>query len=318
MGIPDKGNHVKYKMHFHATLCVAICSISLIRMERRKNKQTAKCGDSMKKGGFSMIIDFHTHTFPDELAKKALPKMAEISGLTPVLDGTMGAIQKSMAEHGIDISVLMPVATKPAHVPTMNNLAMENNRLPGFRSFGAMHLDYTDKPAEYRRIADGGLKGIKLHFDYMRRYIDSPESVETINQAFDAGLAVLVHAGLDPVSPDIAFSSVERIAAMLPKLTKGKLILAHFGGLRQLEAAHRLLVGKDVYLDCSTAYYYADLEDCRKNLADHDPDKLLYGSDSPWFSQSEPLSVLRQMELSEELIEKICWTNGAKILGLKN
>lgn len=264
-----------------------------------------------------MIIDFHTHTFPDELAAKAIPQMAEISQLTPDMNGTLSALQESMKKHNIDISVLMPVATKPKHVPTMNNLAMENNKLPGLRSFGAMHVDYPDKAEEFRRIADGGLKGIKMHFDYMRRYIDSPEAIETINLAFDAGLAVLVHAGFDPVSPDIAFSSAERIANILPHLTKGKLILAHFGALNQLEDAHRLLVGKDVYIDCSTAYYYSDLEICKRNLVDHDPDKLLYGSDSPWFAQSEPLSILRKMELSEELIQKICWTNGAKILGIE-
>ncbi len=264
-----------------------------------------------------MIIDFHTHTFPDDLARKAIPQMAEVSQLTPDLDGTMGAILESMKKHNIDISVLMPVATKPKHVETMNTLAMENNKIPGLRSFGAMHVDYPDKAAEFRRIADGGLKGIKMHFDYMRRYIDSPESIETINRAFDAGLAVLVHAGLDPVSPDIAFSSAERIANILPQLTKGKLILAHFGALRQLKDAHRLIVGKNVYIDCSTAYYYDDLETCRRNLVNHDPDKLLYGSDSPWFAQSEPLSVLRRMELPEDLIQKICWTNGAKLLGME-
>lgn len=263
-----------------------------------------------------MIIDFHCHTFPDQLAKRAIPAMAAVSGLTPALDGTKGALLDSMPRHGITYSVLMPVATKPGHVETMNTLALAQNGREGLFSFGAMHVDYEDKKREFRRLKDGGIRGIKLHFDYMKRLIDAPESVRTINEAFDAGLAVLVHAGYDPVSPEIHYSEAARIAAILPKLTKGTLILAHFGGLGQVAEAGRLLAGKEVYLDCSSAYQQTPLSDCREVLLRHDPDKLLYGSDSPWFPQSDPLRVLKQMELPEELIEKICGKNAAQLLGV--
>ncbi|MDO4318019.1 MAG: amidohydrolase family protein [Lachnospiraceae bacterium] len=263
-----------------------------------------------------MIIDFHCHIFPDELAKRAIPAMAAVSGLTPALDGTKSALLSSMRRQGIAYSVLMPVATKPGHVETMNTLALAQNGREGLFSFGAMHVDYEDKKAEFRRLKDGGIQGIKLHFDYMKRFIDAPESVRTINEAFETGLAVLVHAGYDPVSPEIHYSEAARIAAILPQLTSGTLILAHFGGLGQVAEAGRLLAGKDVYLDCSSAYREAPLSDCREVLLRHDPDKLLYGSDSPWFAQSDPLRVLKEMELSEERIEKICWKNAARLLAL--
>lgn len=263
-----------------------------------------------------MIIDFHCHTFPDDLAKRAIPTMAAVSGLTPALDGTKADLLASMQQQGIAYSVLMPVATKPGQVETMNTIALSQNGREGLFSFGAMHVDYENKKQEYRRLKDGGIVGIKLHFDYMKRFIDAPESIRTINEAFEAGLAVLVHAGYDPVSPEIHYSEAARIAAILPQLTNGTLILAHFGGLGQVAKAGRLLVGKDVYLDCSSAYSNAPLSECRDTLLNHDPDKLLYGSDSPWFAQSDPLRALKEMELSEELIEKICWKNAARLLSL--
>ncbi len=263
-----------------------------------------------------MLIDFHCHIFPDELAARAIPKMAAISGLTPALNGTKGDLLSSMRREGVDYSVLMPVATKPGQVETMNNIALSQNGKEGLFSFGAMHVDYEDKKREYRRLKDGGIPGIKLHFDYMKRPIDAPESIQTINEAFSCGLAVLVHAGFDPVSPEIHFSEASRIAAILPQLTEGTLILAHLGGLGELSEAMRLLAGKPVYLDCSSAYSAATPLAYHEMLLSHDPDRLLYGSDSPWFSQSEPLKILKELSLPEELLQKICWKNAAGLLGL--
>ena len=36
-----------------------------------------------------MIIDFHTHAFPDSMAEKAVGKLAKTANLTPVGDGTV-------------------------------------------------------------------------------------------------------------------------------------------------------------------------------------------------------------------------------------
>ncbi len=264
-----------------------------------------------------MIIDFHTHSFPPMIAERAIPMMSEVSGITPALDGTTADLLRSMKSQDIDYSVLMPVATKTTQVPKLNEVAIRANGVDNIYTFGAMHCHYEDIPGELRRIADGGLKGIKLHYDYMRIFIDSEESIATINHAFDCGLAVLVHAGFDPISPDISYSHVERIASILPKLTKGTFILAHYGGLKQLDYVEKLLVGKDVYLDCSMSHNYAPLEQCRRILVNHDPDKLLYGSDSPWAEQHSVYDVLAQMQLENELMEKICWENGAKLLGME-
>ncbi len=263
-----------------------------------------------------MIIDFHTHTFPAKIAEIALPQMAKVSGITPALDGTLPDLLRSMKEQGIDYSVTMPVATKPTQVPKLNTVALLANGVDNVYTFGAMHVGYEDIPGEMKRLADGGIKGIKLHFDYMREFVDSDAGIYTINQAFEHGLAVLIHAGFDPVSPDISYSHVERIASILPKLTKGTFILAHYGGLQQLDYVEKLIVGRDVYLDCSMSHNYAPLEQCRRILVNHDPDKLLYGSDSPWSKQHAVYEILEKMDLDQTLMNKICYENAAKLLGI--
>ena len=39
-----------------------------------------------------MIIDFHTHAFPDKVAEKAIPKLAGIGGIDCFGDGTVGRV----------------------------------------------------------------------------------------------------------------------------------------------------------------------------------------------------------------------------------
>lgn len=55
-----------------------------------------------------MIIDFHTHIFPDDLAPKVLSKLlANINNLyTPVTDMNVFGLLANMTAWNIDISVI--------------------------------------------------------------------------------------------------------------------------------------------------------------------------------------------------------------------
>ena len=43
-----------------------------------------------------MIIDFHTHTFPDELADRAVGTLAHSGGIHNYLDGRVDSLKESM------------------------------------------------------------------------------------------------------------------------------------------------------------------------------------------------------------------------------
>ena len=43
-----------------------------------------------------MVIDFHTHVFPDRIAERAIEKLSLAAHLHPFLDGTAGALLASM------------------------------------------------------------------------------------------------------------------------------------------------------------------------------------------------------------------------------
>ena len=67
-----------------------------------------------KREAIGLIIDFHTHCFPDELAMKAVPSLSEKAGIPAMLNGTLSDLKRSMEASCITGSVLLNIATKPS------------------------------------------------------------------------------------------------------------------------------------------------------------------------------------------------------------
>ena len=65
-----------------------------------------------------MLIDFHTHMFPEAVAERALggivKRTKDIYGIDQAVsfDGTLDGLRRSMKETGVDLSVVLPIATK--------------------------------------------------------------------------------------------------------------------------------------------------------------------------------------------------------------
>ena len=61
-----------------------------------------------------MIIDFHTHIFPDKIAGpgRAADYLSDIFGASPFADGTHTGLCDSMKKAGVDVSVSLPAVTK--------------------------------------------------------------------------------------------------------------------------------------------------------------------------------------------------------------
>lgn len=116
-----------------------------------------------------MIIDAHTHLFPDAMAERVLHKLVEntrpfvstFGETKPHTDATVVGLTASQKKAGIDLSLVLPIATSPKPSPTLNNFAAQVNALPGLRSFGSVHPLNPQFREELDRIADLGLKGIK-------------------------------------------------------------------------------------------------------------------------------------------------------------
>ena len=59
-----------------------------------------------------MLIDFHTHAFPQNIAERAISKLAYNSGgLIPFTNGTVESLKERMKKDGVTKSVVLNIAT---------------------------------------------------------------------------------------------------------------------------------------------------------------------------------------------------------------
>ena len=123
-----------------------------------------------------MLIDFHTHAFPDKIAARALSSLSPRVNSAPLTDGSVSGLLDKMNIWGVDRAVVCNIATNPKQTVNVNNFAMETNSLHGDRltALGSVNPGYEDIPGEMKRIADAGIPGIKIHPEYMGRNVDDP------------------------------------------------------------------------------------------------------------------------------------------------
>ena len=282
-----------------------------------------------------MIIDIHTHTFPDKIAAATLDKLKHLSHTIPFTDGTAAGLAASMARAGVDRSVVMRVATSPRQVPHVNDASARMNELgaqTGVLSFGCMHPDFDGWKEELARVRDLGLKGIKLHPQYQDTDFDDPRYLRILDRCGELGLVVLTHAGLDIGMPGKDNCAPEMVARALAQVGPVKLVLAHMGGWRQWDRVEALLPGTGVYLDTSFSLgEITPLDDGHYRPGDlplldeaaflrmvrrFGPDRILFGTDSPWDDQGAALARLRALPLEKSELDAILGGNARKLLEL--
>ena len=82
----------------------------------------------MNRGEGLMIIDAHTHVFPEKIAQKSIETLEKIGKQTAKIGGTAKDLIKSMENSGVDLSVVLPVVTKPEQFHSINRFAEELNK----------------------------------------------------------------------------------------------------------------------------------------------------------------------------------------------
>lgn len=292
---------------------------------------------SLKTAGlaFIMIIDFHTHAFPDAIAAKTVSLLAKESHIKPQTDGSETGLSESMKEAGADLSVILPVATKPSQVEKINTLSAVNNSRTsetGLLYLGAMHPMYENWYEELARIADLGLAGIKIHPVYQDADIDSPRFLDILKRCAELGLAVITHAGDDIGFPGVVRCSPVMCAHVIDEIPQLRLVLAHMGGWHQWKEVMEVLADRNVMLDTAFCIHPAErlddgwwqpgepwmlsYEELKDMIRRFGSDHVLFGTDCPWASQKEYIRIFRTLGLSFEEQENIFHKNAERLLGL--
>ena len=264
-----------------------------------------------------MIIDFHTHIFPDGIAPKTIPFLEQRSGVKANTDGMLKGLLDAMDKSGVDLSVVHPVVTKPSQFESVNTFAKYvNDTCQGkLISFGGIHPDCEDYKSKLEYIKSLGLPGIKLHPDYQGVFIDDVRYMRIIEYADELGLMILTHAGVDIGLPEPVHCPPDRMRKVLDAIRPKKMIVAHMGGWSQWEQVCEYLAGENIYLDTAFCLDYISQEMFCKIWEKHDKDKILFATDSPWGEAGKTIAQLKAMPLSEEEVEDILANNAKKLLG---
>jgi len=243
-----------------------------------------------------MIVDCHTHIFADEIAPKAMEALHAAYQAAPVALPTVAGVLAHMAQSGVDRSVICPVATKPSQVQPINDWLLSLHE-PRLVPFGAIHPHCADAGAELDRLERAGVKGLKLQPFFQQFVLDDPRVAALLDLIADRFL-LLMHAG-DEIFPLPEIQPTpERLARLLDRFPKLRMIAAHAGGYRLWNEVERDLVGRNLLFDISYTTDKAPVEQLRRIVLAHGTDKILWGSDFPWQSQMMALQGLRALGLS--------------------
>jgi len=263
-----------------------------------------------------MIIDMHTHIFPEKIAERTLDTLAETFHSEPFTKGTADSLAESAAKAGIDLSVILPVVTKPKQFESVTRFAEQFHSKPLY-SFGGIHPASENYKEELRYLKDHGFIGIKLHPDYQGMYFNDIRMKRVIDYASELGFVIVTHAGDDPLSPDDIHCTPQMAREVIHEVRPEKLVLAHMGGSMLWDEVEEYILGENVYLDTAYVLRRIPQERLLKMFEQHSYDKILFATDSPWSDQKEDADYLRALPVTENHRDKIAWKNAADLLQLK-
>lgn len=267
-----------------------------------------------------MVIDFHTHIFPDAIASKTISSLEACSGIRAATNGTLQGLLSSMEQTGVELSIVLPVVTKPSQFDSINAFAKSVNETYAGRllSFGGIHPDCEDYKAKLRMIKDYGLQGIKIHPDYQGVMIDDMRYKHIIEYASELGLITVTHAGMDIGLADPVHCPPDKMRKVLDEIKPEKMVLAHYGGWKQWEMVYDYLAGENVYFDTAFTFDYIERDMFCKICEKHDPKKILFATDSPWSDAAKGIEAVWALPITKQQKEDILANNAKRLLNISH
>lgn len=241
-----------------------------------------------------MIIDAHTHIFPDEQAACLLQRTARMFNVATFGKATARDLLETMDVQGVDLAVIHMVSPTPAGVAATNTWLVQL-RQDRFIKFGTLHPDSGEFNDAIERLIDGNVRGIKLQPDIQQFTPDDRDRTYPLYEALARyQLPVMFHVGGEPY-PSLSDRShprmIGRIADDFPELT---IIAAHLGGLNMWDQALEHLAGRtNVYLESSLSYRFIEPEQAQRIIRRHGHRKIFFGTDYPFGDVGHSLAIAR-------------------------
>ncbi len=279
-----------------------------------------------------MIIDFHTHIFPDKVSENREKYFGNepafkllYSSPKSKLVGAEKLIEV-MDENGVDKTVVFGFPWKNDEYFRMHNdYILESvlkypDRLIGFACFDPFNVNAENETA---RCLEGGLSGLG-ELAFYTTGIDE-ESLKRLSPVMEIcrkkNAPALIHTN-EPVGhyyPGKTPNTLLEIYNLIKRFPENKIVLAHWGGgifffnLLKKEVKESL---RNVYFDTAASPYLYDLHIYRQAKDIIGGDKILFGSDYPLLKPERYFNEIKSAGLENEDIEKILGITASTLLNL--
>lgn len=259
------------------------------------------------------IIDSHAHIYPEKIAEKATVAIGDFYDIEMEMPaGTAERLIEDGKRAGVTRYVVHSVATTAHQVRSINEfIKKEMAKHPEFIGFMTLHQDLTEEEVnnEVEWAIENGFKGIKLHPDFQKFYVDE-EKAEKFYKAAGNRLPILFHAG----DNRFEFSKPQRIVNMAKKYPDVNFIAAHFGGYRCWDDAKLYKGLKNVYFDTCSSLPFISAEKAKEIIDMLGVERFFFATDFPMWDAKGEMERFNAINLTEKEREMILSKNVKKLL----
>ena len=259
------------------------------------------------------IIDAHAHIYPEKIAEKATKTIGVFYDIPMEMPaGTTERLLEDGASAKITGYIVHSCATKPEQVLHINDfIKREIDLHPEFVGFMTLHQDLSEDEirSEVERCKKLGFKGVKLHPDFQKFYIDE-EKAEKIYRSVGENFPILFHTGDDRYE----YSKPHRLVNVAKKYPNVTFIGAHFGGYRCWDDAHLYKGLKNVYFDTCSSLMFISSEKAKEIIDMLGAERFFFGTDFPMWDAKGELERFMKIDLTNEEREMILSKNIKKLL----
>jgi hypothetical protein len=248
-----------------------------------------------------LIIDAHTHIFPDDIAQRILETTARNFNIKTYGKGTAADLISQMDKHEIRYAVVHMVSPTPASVKETNSwlIRLKEERLI---KFGTLHPRLKNLSQEIDRLKDYNINGVKLQPDVQTFTVDDRPLTYPLYEALvKKNMAVMFHVGGEPQPAPHSRSKPDMILRVAQDFPELKIIAAHLGGLNMWDAVNELLAGIDnVFMETSLTYKNIVPELAKKIIKKHGHNKIFFGTDYPFAPIGKSVKIAKAVPFLSE------------------
>ena len=222
---------------------------------------------------------------------------------------------RDMAAMGVAHSAILPIELRLPQSRNTESMMDATRGAAQAIAFGSVHPRARGRLEKLQAQVAAGVRGVKLHPAVQGFRPDEPAAMEVYAACARLGIPVILHCG--PVEIETRsgryHTQVRHYERPLREHPRTQFLLGHAGALQSREALALQRRYPNAWLEISSI----SLSQLRDAIAEGDVDRIVFGSDWPFYHQAIPLAkVLIATEGRPDVRRKILFDNAARLLRL--